>query len=45
MSEDKDGGVTKSTLKAGEGYLSPKEGATCTGQLCATCFILKAFQS
>lgn len=32
MSEAKDEGVMKSILKAGEGYQSPKEGATCDSE-------------
>lgn len=31
MSEKKNGGVVRSQLKKGEGYLMPKEGATCDG--------------
>jgi len=31
VSEKKDGGVVRSQLCKGEGYLTPKEGATCDG--------------
>jgi len=29
VSEDKDGGILKSQIKKGEGYATPKEGASC----------------
>lgn len=29
VSEDKDGGILKSQIKKGEGYINPKEGASC----------------
>jgi len=31
VSENKDEGIVRSQLKKGEGYLTPKEGATCQG--------------
>ena len=31
VSENKDEGIVRSQLKKGEGYLTPKEGATCEG--------------
>lgn len=31
MSENKDEGVIRSQLQKGEGYMTPKEGATCEG--------------
>jgi len=33
VSENKDEGVIRSQLQKGEGYLTPKEGATCEGLL------------
>jgi len=33
VSENKDKGVIRSQLQKGEGYLTPKEGATCEGLL------------
>jgi len=31
VSENKDEGIVRSQLKKGEGYMMPKEGATCEG--------------
>ena len=31
VSENKDEGIIRSQLKKGDGYLTPKEGATCEG--------------
>jgi len=33
VSENKDEGIIRSQLKKGDGYLTPKEGATCEGLL------------
>jgi len=33
VSENKDEGIVRSQLMKGEGYLTPKEGATCEGKI------------
>ena len=41
VSEKKDGGVVRSQLCKGEGYLTPKEGATCEGIIsCSALLVL-----
>jgi len=41
LSENKDEGIVRSQLKMGEGYLMPKEGASCEGKLLLTFSLLK----
>jgi len=40
VSEKKDGGVVRSQLQKGEGYLTPKEGATCDGIISHSALLL-----
>lgn len=45
MSEKKDGGVVRSQLQKGEGYLTPKEGATCDGIISDSAYLLLCRQN
>jgi len=42
VSEKKDGGVIRSQLRKGDGYMMPKEGASCEGIISRSTLILLA---